>query len=63
MDATLSDLLKKAAAKVAAMTPEQRAEMFALQRKSWVRGEMMMDHPNMSEEEFEAIWKGNGFTP
>ncbi len=36
----LDRLLREAAAKVAAMTPEERERMHDEQRKSWVRAEM-----------------------
>lgn len=34
------------------MTP---AEIDA-QRKSWVKGEMMIEHEEMTEAQFEALW-------
>lgn len=34
----LAALLRESAGRVAAMTPEQREEMFEEQRQSWVRG-------------------------
>jgi hypothetical protein len=31
------------------------AEM-AAQRKSWVKGEMMLEHEDITAEQFEALW-------
>lgn len=36
----LEELLKQSAAKVAAMTPEERETMYKAQRESFIRGEM-----------------------
>ena len=32
-----------------------RGEM-DVQRKSWVKGEMMLEHEDMTAEQFEALW-------
>lgn len=53
----LVELLALAVAAYKAMTPEQRREMNAAQRKSWVIGEMMLDHPEMTREEAERIYE------
>lgn len=53
------DLKIKLAAAVAvfnAFAPEQKAEHMAAQRKSWVVGELMIEHPEMSREEAEQIY-------
>lgn len=42
MSNNLSLLIEEAKAKVAAMSPEEREAMWAVQRESWVRGEMGM---------------------
>jgi uncharacterized protein len=42
LDPELQDLLKRAAAKFDAMTPEQRREMMAAQRRSWAPDEAGM---------------------
>ncbi len=39
-DPKLLELLEEAKRKVAAMTPEQRAEMLRQQREGWVKAEM-----------------------
>ncbi len=36
----LADLLREAKAKLAAMTPEDREEMYRKQREGWVRAEL-----------------------
>lgn len=42
----LDKLLAEARAKVDAMTPKERAEMYEAQRESWVRGEMALGPEN-----------------
>lgn len=51
----LDMLLREAAAMVAKMSPEQKREMHRAQRKSWVIGEMMIEHPDMTREQAEKI--------
>lgn len=51
----LDELIKRAAAVLDAMTPEQRREHWAAQRRSWVIGELMLQHEEMTREEAEAI--------
>lgn len=46
---------KAAQARFDALTPEQRAAHHRAQRKSWVAGELMLGHPEMSREEAEAL--------
>jgi hypothetical protein len=53
----LTELLRKSKEIVDAMTPEQRREMHIAQRKSWVIGEMMLEHLEMTREEAEAIYE------
>jgi len=36
--------------------PPMTEEQIAIQRKSWVIGEMMLEHPEMSREEAERIY-------
>lgn len=52
----LIELLRKSKEIVDAMTPEQRREMHREQRKSWVIGEMMLQHPEMTREEAVRIY-------
>lgn len=46
MSPKLKELIEKAKAR-GPMTAEERAE----QRRSWVRGELMLEHPEMTFEE------------
>lgn len=39
------------------MTPEARKEMRDAQRKSWVVGNFMLDHPEATREEAEEIYQ------
>jgi hypothetical protein len=52
----LEALIAQAKITLDAMTPEQKREMYRAQRKSWVVGEMMLEHPEMSREEAVAIY-------
>lgn len=52
----LTALLARAKEAYAAMTPEQKREQMDAQRKSWVIGNMMLDHPEMTREEVEHIY-------
>lgn len=40
-----------------AMTPDQQKEMRREQRKSWVIGEVMLEHPSMTREEAEEVYQ------
>lgn len=40
-----------------AMSPEHKKEMREAQRKSWVIGNFMLDHPNATREEAEEIYE------
>lgn len=55
--ADLTELLEKARKYVASMSPAELTEMKRVQRKSWVRGEMLFEHPEMTIEQFEEIWQ------
>lgn len=50
MTPELERLLERARIAVAAMTPEQLAEMHRQQRESWVRAEMSWPNPNFHWE-------------
>lgn len=52
IDPKLAELLERAKAYV--MTDEE----VAAQRKSWVKGEMMLKYPDMTEEQFEELYSG-----
>lgn len=40
-----------------AMSPEARKEMREAQRKSWVIGNFMLDHPEATREDAEEIYQ------
>lgn len=52
----LAALLQRSVAAFNAMTPEQQREHMAVQRKSWVIGEMCLEHPEMTRDEASAIY-------
>jgi hypothetical protein len=51
----LTALIAKAKVKYDAMTPLEKAQMHHDQRRSWVRGEMMLEHENMTIDEANAL--------
>jgi hypothetical protein len=51
-------LVKEACARFDALTLEQQREHRRAQRKSWVIGEMLLEHPDMTREYVENIWNG-----
>jgi hypothetical protein len=53
----LDRILREAVLKFDLMTPEQQREMRRAQRKSWVIGEMLLEHPTMSREEAEQLYE------
>lgn len=48
--AKLDELLERVR-QLPPMSPEQRRE----QRRSWVRGELMLEHPKMTREQADAL--------
>ena len=54
----LDALIKDAMAKFDALSPEQKREHRLAQRKSWVIGEMLLEHPEMTREYAEKIYQG-----
>lgn len=52
----LAVLLKQAIDAFNALTPEQKREHMAAQRKSWVVGELMLSNPEMTRDEASAIY-------
>ena len=48
--------LARAKEAVASMTPEELSLMRAKQRESWVVGEMMLEHREMTRDEAAAIY-------
>ncbi len=57
----LDRLIKEAIAKFDALSPEQQREHRRAQRKSWVLGEMMLEHPEMTREQAEEIYQALRF--
>jgi hypothetical protein len=53
----LSALLAKARTAVESMTPEEKRLMHETQRKSWVIGELMLEHPEMTREQAEKLYE------
>lgn len=53
----MEQLLIDAQARFDAMSPEAKREMRAAQRKSWVIGNFMLDHPESTREEVEEIYQ------
>jgi hypothetical protein len=54
-DPELEALLKKANDWFDSLTPDQQREHRREQRRSWVRGELMLAHPEMTREEANAL--------
>ncbi len=54
----LEQLVAEAIAKFDALSPEQEREHRRAQQKSWVVGEMMLDHPEMTREQAVELYDG-----
>ena len=52
----LAALLEKAAERWNHMSAEEKKKMAEAQRRSWVVGEMMLDHPDMTREYAENLY-------
>ena len=52
----LQELVKRAVERFDAMPVDQQREHRRAQRKSWVVGETMLSHPEMSREEAERLY-------
>jgi hypothetical protein len=55
-ESNLLALLQRSVAAFNALTLEQQREHRAEQRKSWVVGEMLLEHPEMTREHVERIY-------
>lgn len=55
-DDLLQKLVDQAIKAFEALSPEQKAEHRRVQRKSWVIGELMLEHLDMTREEAERIY-------
>ena len=53
----LDALLCEAQKRYDAMSPEEKRAMHDAQRKSWVIGETMLEHPEMTREEAEDLYE------
>jgi hypothetical protein len=53
----LAELLAKSASAYAKMAPAQQQKMQLAQRKSWVVGETMLAHPEMTRDEAVALFE------
>lgn len=53
----LTEAIKRSVEWFDALPPDKKREHLAAQRKSWVIGEMMLEHPEMTREEAEGHWE------
>lgn len=53
----LDALVHKAVAEFDTLSPEQKREHRKKQRRSWVIGEMMLEHPEMTYVEAERVYE------
>jgi hypothetical protein len=51
----ISELVKMAVARYEAMAPHEKAVMSYEQRRSYVRGELMIEHENMTADEANKL--------
>ena len=58
---SIEQLLKDAVDRFNALPVEEQAAMRRAQRKSWVVGETMLAHPEMSREEAERLYDTLGY--
>jgi hypothetical protein len=52
----IADLLKRAVLAFAELSDEEKRAHMAAQRKAWVIGEIMSEHPEMTRSEAERIY-------
>jgi hypothetical protein len=52
----IEKLCKEAATRFRGMSPEAQKKMRDAQRKSWVIGEIMIEHPDMTRAQAERLW-------
>ena len=57
----LDQLVKEAIARFNALTSEQQREHRRAQRKSWVVGEIMIEHPEMTRKYAEDLYDSLDF--
>ena len=54
----LEQLVTEAMARFKALPPDQQREHLRAQQKSWVVGEIMLDHPEMTREQAAELYDG-----
>ena len=54
----LEERCKEAVKRFKGLPPEQQRAIREAQRKSWVIGELMIEHPDMSRGKAERLWRG-----
>ena len=52
----INKLVQDAVARFNALSPDEQRAMRQAQRKSWVVGEMMIEHPEMTREQVEQLY-------
>jgi len=52
----IEELVRDAVARYEAMTRDEQQAMRRAQRRSWVVGEMLLEHPEKTREEVERIY-------
>ena len=52
----LDQLVKDATARFSALPPGERRAIRRAQSKSWVVGEMLLEHPEMTREQAEQLY-------
>ncbi len=55
MTQTLEEMVKEAVARFEALPPHKKREHIQAQRRSWVIGEMMLEHPALLREHIERL--------
>ena len=58
----LQDLIRASIAAFEALPPDEKLAVRRAQRRSWVLGELMLAHPEMTREEAEKLVDANDFT-
>lgn len=52
----LDRLVRESVARFEALPPDKQAQLREAQRRSWVIGNMLLDHPEMTRERAAAIY-------
>lgn len=59
-ESELNALVKEATERFNSLPAEQQAAHWRAQRKSWVIGNMLLDHPEMTREHVQKIYDSLG---